>query len=73
MLYLVNAVLGACCARCMLYLVYAVYGLSCTQCLLRIREWRDSEGGLNFVFCDDGREREMGDQDGNQDGGYDRI
>jgi len=30
-----------------------------------IRAWRDREGGLNFLFCDDGREREMGDEDGN--------
>jgi len=30
-----------------------------------IMAWRDREGLLNFVFCDDGREREMGDEDGN--------
>jgi len=27
--------------------------------------WIDREGWLNFVFCDDGREREIGDKDGN--------
>jgi len=27
--------------------------------------WTDREGWLNFVFCDDGKEREMGDEDGN--------
>jgi len=30
-----------------------------------IMAWRDREGWLNYVFCDDGREREMGDEDGN--------
>jgi hypothetical protein len=29
-----------------------------------IMAWRYREGWLNFVFCDDGREREMGDEDG---------
>jgi len=26
---------------------------------------RDREGWRNFVFCDDGRERQKGDEDGN--------
>jgi hypothetical protein len=30
-----------------------------------IMAWRDREGYLNFVFCDDGGEREMGDENGN--------
>jgi len=30
-----------------------------------IMAWRDREGCLNFVFCDDGTEREMGDENGN--------
>jgi hypothetical protein len=30
-----------------------------------IMAWRDREGGLNFVFYDNGREREMGEEDGN--------
>jgi hypothetical protein len=30
-----------------------------------IMAWRDREGSLNIVFCDDGREREMGDEGGN--------
>jgi len=34
MLYLVYAVLGVCCTRCMLYLVYAVLGVYCTPCML---------------------------------------
>ena len=30
-----------------------------------IMAWRDSEGRLKFVFYIDGRETEMGDEDGN--------
>jgi len=30
-----------------------------------IMAWRDREGQLNFVFCNDGREKERGDEDGN--------
>jgi hypothetical protein len=36
MLYLVYAVLGACCTRCMLYLVYAVLGACCTLLMLHL-------------------------------------
>jgi len=49
----------------MLYSVYAVLGVCCAQCLLMIMAWRDSEGRLKFVFYIDGRETEMGDEDGN--------
>jgi len=30
-----------------------------------IMAWRERKGQLNFVFCDDGTEREMEDEDGN--------
>jgi hypothetical protein len=53
MQYLVYAVLGVCSARCML-----------TQCSLMIIPCRDREERLKFVFCNDGTEREMGDEDG---------
>jgi len=64
MLYLVYAVLGVCCTWCMLYLVYAVLSVCCTRCMLysvyactrcqlMIMAWRDGEGWLDFVFCDD--------------------
>ena len=57
--------MGGCCTRCMLhsvhavlcvclYLVYAVLSVCCTRCQLMITAWRDREGRLNFVFCDDG-------------------
>jgi len=39
----------------MLYTVYAVVGEFNTWCQLMIMTWRDSEGSLNFVFCDDCR------------------
>jgi len=50
-----QTILGECCTRCMLYTVYAALGVCCTRCYLMIMAWRDREGGLNFVFCDDGR------------------
>jgi len=71
MLYLVYAVLGVCCTWCTLYLAYAVLGVCCTWCMLHlvynvlwvcwtwcslmIMTWRDTEGWLSIVCCDDGR------------------
>jgi hypothetical protein len=49
----------------MQYSLYVVVGVCFTRCYLMIMTWRDRGGSLNFVFCDDGREREMGDEDGN--------
>ena len=66
MLYSVYAVLGVCCTRCMLYSVYAVFGVRCTPCQLRIITWRDGEGWLNFMFCDNGRVMD----DKKRDGGW---
>jgi len=69
MLYLVYAVLGVCCTRCMLYSVYAVLGVCCPWCQLVIMTWRDREGWLNFVFCNDSRvldeKKRNGDEDEN--------
>ena len=55
MLYSVYALLGVCCTRCMLNSVYAVLSLCCTQCQLMIMTWRDREGLLDCVFCDESR------------------
>jgi len=63
-LYSVYAVLGVCCTWCMLYLVYAVLGVCCTQCQLMIMTWRNREGWLNFVFCDDSWVVDEKDRDG---------
>ena len=69
--------LGGCCTRCMLYAVYAVLGVCCTRCQPIIMVWRDSEGWLNFVFCDAGRVVDKKDRDGGWRwvlcGGYERI
>jgi hypothetical protein len=83
MLYSVYTVLqcilyfGVCCTRCMLYSVYAVLGVCCTQCQLMIITWRDREGWLNFVFCDDDRVVDEKERDGRwrreRCGGYERI
>jgi len=54
-LYSMYAVLGVCCSQCILYSMYVVLGVCCTQCQLLIMAWRDREGWLNFVFCDDDR------------------
>jgi len=54
-------ILRGCCTWCMLYSGYTVldvcYSLDVwsTRCQLMIMTWRDREGWLNFVFCDDGR------------------
>jgi len=45
--------------------VYTVLSVCCTQCELMIMAWCNRERWLNFVFCDDGRETEMGDDDWN--------
>jgi len=50
-----QTILGGCCTRCMLYSVHVVLDACCTRCQLRIMAWRDREGWLNFVICDDGR------------------
>jgi len=88
MLYSVYAVLGVCCTGCMLYWVYAVLGVCCTGCILvlgvcctrcqlTIMTWRDREGWLNSVFCNDGRVVDKKEKDGGwrweQCGGYERI
>jgi len=71
-LVLVDAVLSVCCTRFMLIL-----HVCCTWCQLMIMTWRDREGWLNFVFCNDGRvvdekERDMGWR-WERCGGYERI
>jgi hypothetical protein len=54
-----RTMLGGCWSQCMLYVVYAALGVCCTWCMLylvslMIMTWRDREGRLNFVLCDDG-------------------
>jgi len=60
-----------------LYSVYAVLGVCCTRCRLMIMPWRDREGWLNFVFCDDGWDVDEKERDGGwrseRCGGYERI
>jgi len=77
MLYSVYAVLGVCCTRCMLYSVHTVLCVCCTRCQLMIMAWRDREGWLNFVFCDDGCVVDVKERDGEWRweccGGYERI
>jgi len=72
MLYWVYAVLGECCTRCIL-----VLGVCCTRCQLTIMIWRDREGWLNCVFCNDGRVVDEKERDGGwrweRCGGYERI
>jgi len=57
--------------------VYAVLGVCCTRCQLMIMPWRDREGWLNFVFCDDGWDVDEKERYGGwrweQCGGYKRI
>ena len=50
-----DAALGTCCTRCILYSVYAVLGVYSTHCPLMIMTWREREGWLNFLVCNDGR------------------
>jgi len=61
----------------MLYSVDAVLGVCCTRCQLMIMSWRDREGWLNFVFCDDGWVVDKKERDGGWRwewyGGYKRI
>jgi len=77
MLYSVYAVLSVCCTRCMLCSVYAVLSVCYTWCKLMIMTWRDREGWLNFVFCDDSRVVDEKERDGGwrseRCGGYERI
>jgi len=60
-----------------LYSVYAVLGVCCTRCQLMIMPWRDGEGWLNFVFCDDGWDVDEKESDvgwrWERCGGYERI
>ena len=51
----------------MLYSVYAVLGECCTRCQLMIMTWRDREGLLTFVFCDDSRVVDEKERDGDAD------
>jgi hypothetical protein len=51
--YSVYAVLGVCCTWCMLYSVHVVLDVCCTQSQYIIIAWRNREGLLNIVFCDD--------------------
>jgi len=60
-------ILGGCCTQCMLYSVYAVLGVCCTRCQLMIMAWRDTEGWLDFVFCDDSRVVDEKERDGDED------
>jgi len=57
--------------------VDAVLGVCCTRCQLMIMSWRDREGWLNFVFCDDGWVVDEKERDGGWRwqwyGGYKRI
>ena len=68
----VDAVLHVRCTPCMRYSVHA-----CTPCQLMIMAWRDSEGWLNFVFCNDGSIVDKKETDGGWGwewyGGYERI
>jgi len=61
----------------MLYSVYAVLGVCYTRCQLTIMTWRDREGWLNFVFCDDSRVGDEKERDGEWRwewcGGYEPI
>jgi len=62
---------------CMLYSVYAVLGVCCTRCQLIFMSWRDREGWLNSVFCDDDWVVDENVRDGGWRwewyGGYERI
>jgi len=57
--------------------VDAVLGVRCTRCQLLIMSWRDGEGWLTFVFCDDGWVVDEKERDGGWSwewyGGYERI
>jgi len=72
-----QTILGKCCTRWMLYSVNAVLGVCGTQCQLMIMTWRDREGWLNFLYCDDGRVMDKQVRDGGwrweRCGGYERI
>jgi len=88
MLYLVYAVLGVCCTRCMLYLVYAVLGVCCTWCMLdsvnaalSVNSWswhgEIERDDLTLCSCDDGRVVDEKERDGRWRwecyGGYERL
>jgi len=61
----------------MLNSVYAVLGVCSTRCQLMIMAWRDREGWLNFVFCNDAWVVDEKERDGGWRweccGGYERI
>jgi len=61
----------------MLNSVYAVLSVCCSRCQLMIMAWRDGEGWLNFVFCDDASVVDEKERDGGWRweccGGYERI
>jgi len=67
-----QTILGRCYARRIL-----VLGVYYTQCQLMIMPWRDREGWLNFVFCNDGKVVDNKQRNGGwrwgQCGGYARI
>jgi len=63
-LHTVYAAHDVCCTRCMPNRVYAVLSVCSTKCQLMIMTWRDREGWLNFVFCDDGRVVHVTEKDG---------
>jgi len=46
------------------YSVYAVLSVHYIQCQLIIMTWRDREGSLNFVFCDDTKVVHKKERDG---------
>jgi len=63
-----GTILHGCCTRCMLYSVYGVLGVCCARCYPMILAWRDREGWLNFVFCnDDGRAVNKKERDGDEE------
>jgi len=59
------------------YSVYAVLDVCYTRCQLMIMTWRDKEGWLNFVFCDNCRVVDEKERYGGwrweRWGGYERI
>ena len=48
----------------MMYTVCAVLGVFSTWCQVMIMTWRDRDGWLNFVFCDDDRVEHDKERDG---------
>jgi len=50
-----QTIFGVCGTQCLLYSVFAVLGVCYTRRQFMIMTWRDREGWVNFVFCDDCR------------------